>query len=582
MALKVWLPLNGTLKNKGISNVQIISTGSSIVTNGKIDSCMKIVSDTTLNYIPNFNTTPLSFGGWFKFNQTEIAAIVDSLTYSSTANYPTGNLLGNTSYGGIGLIWYGNNHYTSGAFNSMQVFATLRTSTVNRSTPSFTIEFDEWTHIMATWDPVIHTLSLYKNGTYVGNTIFSTFTDGINKSLILNYRAIFGGNGPATNIPMYCNDIRVYDHCLSAFEIKQISQGLVLHYKLNNPYNENTTNLVSSIASYDYITQNVETYATLIKNKTIYGNKIFTYSAYIKNTSENRLAVRFNPYNAEDSAYSAFMGNYIEPGEEGRSFVTVDITDTSKWNGKAILYIQNGNTPTIPTNRTFQIKEIQLEEKNHMTPFTLNSRNDIVIQDSSGYEHNGTIINTPTIDFNTPRYKSSLHFTATNQHIKCGTINTAGFGNSYSFSWWAKISSTTPMHWGFSNGIRVNGMYTGRLWNTGDSSSNPLYNPGTTTQVTAPTVNIWHHWVMTGDGATCKVYQDGVLWGIAKTYKAISGTQIYINGWDNNTNYCSDNYSISDFRIYCTALSADDIKKLYETSMEIDSNGNILPRILIT
>jgi len=37
------------------------------------------------------------------------------------------------------------------------------------------------------------------------------------------------------------------------------------------------------------------------------------------------------------------------------------------------------------------------------------------------------------------------------------------------------------MFWGFANGIRLNGMYNGNLWNTGDSSDNPIYNIGTTT-----------------------------------------------------------------------------------------------------
>ena len=223
MALRVWLPLNGTLENKGVSNYTITSSGSSVVTNGKIGSCMKITSTTSMGYTPDFNNNSLSLGGWFKFNLAEIKAKVDTLTYSSSATSPTGNLLGNTSYGGIGLVWVGNNHYSSGTFSSMSVFATLRTGSVNQSTSSITIEFDKWIHIMLTWDPNTHILSLYKDGALVNSKTFSAFTNGVSRVLALNYQAVYGGNGPSASIPIYCNDVRIYDHCLSAAEVHEIS-----------------------------------------------------------------------------------------------------------------------------------------------------------------------------------------------------------------------------------------------------------------------------------------------------------------------------------------------------------------------
>lgn len=131
------------------------------------------------------------------------------------------------------------------------------------------------------------------------------------------------------------------------------------------------------------------------------------------------------------------------------------------------------------------------------------------------------------------------------------------------------------MFWGFSDGNRLNGMYYGYVWNTGDGTSNPIYKPNTTTQITAPSLNTWHHYVMTGDGTTCKLYLDGELYGQAKTYKSITGTSIYINGWDSGTAYCHDNMDMSDFRVYATTLSADDVKSLYQNSAYIDNQGNI-------
>lgn len=39
MALQVWLPLNGTLENKGLSNVTVTNNGATVDNNGKIGKC---------------------------------------------------------------------------------------------------------------------------------------------------------------------------------------------------------------------------------------------------------------------------------------------------------------------------------------------------------------------------------------------------------------------------------------------------------------------------------------------------------------------------------------------------------------
>ena len=65
----------------------------------------------------------------------------------------------------------------------------------------------------------------------------------------------------------------------------------------------------------------------------------------------------------------------------------------------------------------------------------------------------------------------------------------------------------------------------------------------------------------------------------------ITGTSVnipsgnyFVGAWKTST---SQNYegNISDFRIYATALSADDVKSLYQNCATIDSDGTIRGQI---
>jgi len=80
---------------------------------------------------------------------------------------------------------------------------------------------------------------------------------------------------------------------------------------------------------------------------------------------------------------------------------------------------------------------------------------------------------------------------------------------------------------------------------------------------------------MTGDGTKCRVYKDGVLWAEAKTYKTITGTIFVFNGWDTGTSYSYSDLALSDFRLYSTVLSADDVLELYNTPAIIDNMQNL-------
>ena len=80
---------------------------------------------------------------------------------------------------------------------------------------------------------------------------------------------------------------------------------------------------------------------------------------------------------------------------------------------------------------------------------------------------------------------------------------------------------------------------------------------------------------MVGDGSTNKLYIDGVLAGTATTYKGLDGTQIYLSGWDTGVNYKWVEGSLSDWRMYATPLTENDIKQLYKTCGYVDNKNNM-------
>lgn len=98
----------------------------------------------------------------------------------------------------------------------------------------------------------------------------------------------------------------------------------------------------------------------------------------------------------------------------------------------------------------------------------------------------------------------------------------------------------------------------------------------------------WHMLSATYDGLALRVYIDGELKNTVSKYTTKTpifynnSSGMFISG-ESSGNVTSPNGSIfrgsiSDVRIYATALTADQIKEFYTTSMSIDSRGNVYAR----
>ena len=216
MSLKVWLPLDGDLHNQGISAYQVAEVGTTIDNSGKIGQCYSFNGTSSRITISNFSIGNIwSYGAW-------IYAPTSSRSWE-------GAIILNTNGGDTDMQL---GFYTYPAGNKIQ-------STANgQYNSSISMTYGQWNHLFATFDG--SNLKTYINGILV-NTKTITNTQLTRTNLTIgarcrgsSYDCFFSGK---------INDVRIYDHCLSAAEVKEIAQGLILHYKLNDQYIESTTNL---------------------------------------------------------------------------------------------------------------------------------------------------------------------------------------------------------------------------------------------------------------------------------------------------------------------------------------------------
>ena len=588
MALQVWLPLTKDLRNQGLSNVTVTNNGATFNSAGKLGGCYSFSgsSQKIVNTLPSTITSSVgSLSCWIKMNSLPgSSSFYNLLQLGNLGGYATCRL---------GLYM----EYT----NYINISIDGSGTSSNRYTHSMVA--NQWYHICVTYDGTI--VKLYIDGSEV---LSKTASKGSYTTAASN---LYIGGTSSYYLNGYMNDARYYNHCLSPMEVKELSKGLVLHYPLNrggwgqeNLLPVNGSTIINSTQSFEFQGWVQNFYTKTWMNEHLTPGKQYTLSYTVTCLSipdstytfkENRhspiLVHQGNGWNQVTITSDGIKSTNMAVGQS-RDYKCTFIFATASENyeyyglcGYTALYRNSSNNAQYAK---FRIDNLKLEEGSIKTPWCPNSSdnlademglNSIIEYDTSGYCNNGEKIGTLTYTSDTPKYQVSTHIGAASQKIHISGLTTSGFGNSYSFAWWGKRTSNSPMFWGFSDGIRLNGMYIGTLWNTGDGSNNPLYEIGTTTQVTAPSVNVWHHYVMTGNGTKCYVYLDGELWAEAKTYKAISGTSIYINGWNSATDYCSNNTDISDFRIYATALSAADVKSLYQNCVTIDPDGTIRGKI---
>jgi hypothetical protein len=203
-----------------------------------------------------------------------------------------------------------------------------------------------------------------------------------------------------------------------------------------------------------------------------------------------------------------------------------------------------------------------------------------IVEDCSGYGHDGTVINEVLTVDGSPKYDKHAQFSTTS-YIKC----TSPSAEVRSASFWLKIPALPPSSQSYYQIAFVDQKSklclaigkTSAYFSTscgGSSYASARYSAANLT------LNEWHHIVVVNTGTsytsmTRNVYIDGVLQTPLTTtdYWNYDVDELQIGRRSTANNYTTN--EISDFRLYATALSAEDILDLYHTSAIVDNLGNL-------
>lgn len=535
MSLKVWLPLNGDLTNNGTSSATIEASGAAVNTSGKIGSCYSFdgsddyisINCADLYSIIKGGTQPFSIAFWVYHADSTRAIIFGDYGLTGSISF---NIELTTGHA-VRFYWGGS-------------------PDKNFST---TVASAGWTHIALVYTGSV--INIYKDGikqsdSYSGALAAKTKTTGV-------YYLGRDSRTGTTVLNGRLNDFRIYDHCLSTVEVKEISQGLVLHYKLDTHYLKSGTNLVIDVTKGGQTTKltdgrlgvitsgvNADTYFTINLSESIVSGTTYHFSCDASGISngqywnfplgaQNNTSLPCKIYNGHNEF--VFTANNIDWGTN-RLFM--DDLNRTDWANPATFY-----NFVLTKDATYEVK------------------------DSSGYNNNGIITGTTTIAEDSPRYPFaiSMNNTSTTNHIE--SINDITLSDNISVSFWVKASKSTSQVIFSTKNIQF-----GIL----NSLGYVLPSSAAGYQLTDFVTNSWNHICVVKNAGTFTLYVNG-------NKPARSGSNnYYVHNvdklWLFNRSYNSSygaNASISDFRFYATPLLDNDVISLYNVGMKIDNQQQI-------
>ena len=600
MPLRIWLPLNNSYENRGIDGASV-TTGGVFETPGKLSAyCWQSSARISVPYTYG-STERLSVCMWIKPNSAGAWTSIFGWGNTSTrANRIEVNANAGTTY-----YFFGSNDCL---VNSNLIVAKNFTNAV-------------WHHF-----------AMVADGTnvrfYLDGALSKTVTQKSQVSATFDGTNTFYFGGYSDNYNGYYNDVRVYDHALSQKEVAELAKGMMIHYTLDNPYTTGIYNFysgtnargnpakssfaVTKLANedgYNYKLTRTGTTSNYYPNirfpavsrASITAGKKYTWSAKIRvhtwtaGTFTLRSAIAANDYTnggvrAADTSLVDNQWRQIsrtitltEGMKIGSKFYYItdtaynESTESSKGYMAPLVefYTSNQNSEGTTYDMDFDLKEVQLIESDSFPGWVDNSMASNTVRDNTGRGNDATCSGSVTTATGSPRNLRAFQFTSgaclwpIPDPIKSTTTE-------FTISVWFKTTTTSGNQciWNgrTTTGAAVAIFLVGRGIRVDDSNQ--------TTSVSVST-NTWYHLAVTWkSGGNKVIYLNGEQkTSVAAGTLSKSNANASIGRSSSGDSLSSANYfsgQMSDFRIYATALTAAQIKELYNAPISVANTGACL------
>ena len=591
MALKVWFPLNGNLDNLGIAaDVSLTdNTRINVDPNGKIGSCYSFNGSSNYLVMNDYDLSGMatvSFAFWVKPDTADMSYV-----------FLARNIENQTRQHKFGIYTDGFRYRDTGHSASTTVLLDP-----NNQSP-FTA--GSWYHIAVVYDR--GSVFMYKDGVLLNSYIAPA---EYHLTSMNEYRI---GKVESTSSSSYMdgclNDIRIYNHALSAREVKEISKALVVHYPLNENYQimnnvflRPTFDSTSSTAGWSHWAPDGSTYTySQNTNKEYIFNKANTYSHKITVTAGVRMILYQEPafsggYRSAQAIVKLENGSNPAPTYESS---TVWIGANSMTNGgknscvplgdgfyliKKEGFYQTGSndlvclTISLAAGTTY-VSEFYLEDNRKVCSDIFGLTR--TVKDRSGYGRDASVVGPLETDTESPRYDNC---TVNKENYPLRAVFDFPQSKGLTIACWIYLTDWGSQGSGLWSTSTISASnpsdYTATTCNHCDGKFYLRGTNGSTYNITCGTgvisSNAWNHLVLTHDGANIKLYVNNTLRYTQPCQTPLIHFKSLFLGYSNAGNVsrqCKGKWS--DFRMYATALSAEDIADLYHTSAIIDNLGNI-------